>query len=233
MQKRQESKIKMARATAGILTGNAEIVAGTPGLGEATEMLVELVEETEFHSGGQMNTGTELTARKNEARAALTVSTLKVAAALAAYSTVSADPAVKLLKTKYQVADSEIKKLRDMPLFTYANTVFADAQPFANMLAPFATASDIEGLKTLADNFNALLPQKRTQQSKSALSTQNLEDAIARIDTLLNDTIDVLVKPWEYSQPDFFRAYTNARIIMDAASRKTTAPPVEPPANQD
>lgn len=232
MQKRQESKVKMARATAGILTGNAEIVAGTPGLGDATENLVELVDETEFHSQGQMNTGSELTTRKNEARTALTATTLKVCAALAAYSTASADPAVKVLKTKYQVADSEIKKLRDMPLFTYANTVFADAQPFANMLAPFATAADVAGLKTLADNFNALLPQKRTQQSKSALSTQSLEDAIARIDTLLNDTIDVLVKPWEYTNPDFYRAYTNARIIVDAASRKTTAP-VEPPASPE
>ena len=34
MQKRQESKVKMARATLGILTGNEEIVTGTPGLGE-------------------------------------------------------------------------------------------------------------------------------------------------------------------------------------------------------
>jgi len=72
----------------------------------------------------------------------------------------------------------------------------------------------------LADNFNTLLPQKRTQLSKSSLSTQNLEDAIAQIDLLLSDTIDVLVKPWEYKEPDFFKAYTNARVIVDAASRR-------------
>jgi len=66
-----------------------------------------------------------------------------------------------------------------------------------------------------------LLPQKRTQQSKSILSTQNLEDAINRIDLLLADTIDVLVKPWESKEHDFFKALRNARIIVDAASRKT------------
>lgn len=224
MQKKQESKVKMARATLGILRGNEEIVTGTPGLGDATETLDELIEETEFHSQGQMNTGAEFTARKNEARAALTVATLKVCAALAAHATVSADPAVKLLKAKYQVADSEIKKLRDMSLFTYASKVFADASPLATLLAPFATETDVTELKTKAGNFNALLPQKRTQQSKSSLSTQNLEDAIARIDVLLNDTIDVLVKPREFIQPDFFRAYTNARIIVDAASRKSAGP---------
>lgn len=231
MQKKQESKVKMARATLGILTGNEQIVAGTPGLGNATETLAGLVEETAIHNQGQMNTGAEFTARKNEARASLTVATLKVCAALAAHATVSVDPAVKLLKAKYQVADTEVKKLRDMPLFTYASTVFADASPLATLLAPFASAEDVTGLKTLADNFNALLPQKRTQLSKSSLSTKNLEDAIARIDVLLNDTIDVLVKPWEYISPDFFRAYTNARIIVDAASRKSNGGTPEPPAN--
>ena len=233
MQKKQESKVKMARVSLGILTGNETIVAGTPGLGAATETLAVLVEETAFHSQGQLNNGTELTQQKNAARGALETGTLKVCAALAAYATASADPNVKTLKTKYQVADWEVKKMRDMPLFTYAYTVYGDAQPFSGMLEPFASAAEVEELKTLADNFNTLLPQKRTQQSKSALSTLNLEEAIARIDVLLNDTIDVLVKPWEYKNPDFFRAYTNARIIVDAASRKTTAPPVEPPANQD
>ena len=224
MQKRQESKVKMARAAKGILAANEELVTVTPGLADATETLDELIEETEFHSGGQMNTGTELTARKNEARIALTPLLLKVCAAVAAHATVSADPAVKLLKAKYKVADTDITKLRDMPLFTYANMVFADASPIAALLAPFATEEDVAGLKVLAGNFNAMLPQKRTQQSKSSLSTKNLEDAIARIDVLLDDTIDVLVKPWEFIQPDFFNAYTNARIIVDAASRKSTTP---------
>jgi len=75
-----------------------------------------------------------------------------------------------------------------------------------------------------------LLPQKRTQQSKSVLSTQNLEDAIDRIDLLLVDTIDVLVKPWESKEHDFFMAFRNARIIVDAASRKTKKPEEKPVA---
>ena len=50
MQKRQESKVKMARATKGILTGNEEIAGGTSGLADATETLSGLVEETEYHS---------------------------------------------------------------------------------------------------------------------------------------------------------------------------------------
>lgn len=233
MQKSQESKIKMARAVSGILSGNETTVNSTPGLGAAASELNALIGESEGHSQGQMNKGTELTQQKNVARVALETGTLKICAALAAYATASADPNVKKLKSKYQVANSEVKKMRDMPLFTYAYMVFGDAQPFANMLEPFASAAEVAELKTLADSFNALLPQKRTQLSISALSTKNLEEAIARIDLLLNDTLDVLVKPWEFKNPDFYRAYTNARVIVDAPSRRSNGGNTEPPVVTD
>lgn len=220
MQKTQESKIKMARATSGILEGFEEIVTRTPGLNAAHLALENLIGETERHNQGQMNKGTEFTAKKKEARLALIPGILKICAALAALGTVSNDPKVRILKEKYQIADSIVKTMRDMPLFTYAYAVYGDALPYASLLEPFATVPEVTELKDLADNFNALLPQKRTQLSKSSLSTQNLEDAIAQIDLLLSDTIDVLVKPWEYKEPDFFKAYTNARIIVDAASRR-------------
>ena len=231
MQKLQESKIKMARATSGVLESFEGIVSRTPGLSDAWNMLVDLIGETERYSQGQLAKGNELTAKKNEARAALVTGTLKICAALAAYATVSTDPKIRILKEKYQIADSEVKKLRDMPLFSYSYTVYGDAFPFATQLDPFASEGEVNELKELADNFNVLLPQKRTQLSKSSLSTQNLEDAISQIDLLLKDTIDVLVKPWEYKEPDFLKAYTNARIIVDAASRKNggnTEPPVDP-----
>ena len=208
MQKLQESKIKMSRTVASILNGFETMVSRTPGLADALNTLETLIGETERHSQGQMDKGTQLTARKNEARLALNAGTLKICAALAAYATVSPDQNVKTLKDKYQITDSEVKRLRDMPLFSFAYTVYGDAMPFASLLEPFATAVEVAELKDLADNFNALLPQRRAQQSKSSLSTQNLEDAIAQIDLLLKDTLDVLVKPWEFKNPDFYRAYT-------------------------
>ena len=221
MQKIQESKIKMSRSVSGILTSYEEVVVRTPGLNAAHDALSNLIAETERHNRGQLNNGTELTTQKKDARTVLENGTIHIGAALAAYGTASADPALKILKDKYQVTDSEIRKKRDMPLFSYSYSLYDDASPYASMLEPFATAEEVVQLKDKADNFNALLPQRRTQVSKSSLSTQNLEDAIAQIDLLLNDTMDVLVKPWETKEPDFYKAYKNARIIVDSASRKT------------
>lgn len=221
MQKSQESKIKMCRAVSGILTGFDEVVQRTPGLNEAHDKLDNLIEETEVHSQKQLDKGTELTTKKKDDRAELEAGIILVCAALAAYGTASADPAIKALKEKYQLSDSDIKKKRDMQLFSFAYTVYGDAQPYAVNLEPFATADEVAQLKTLADTFNESLPKKRLQQNKSALSTQNLEEAIAQIDLLLNDTIDILVKPWERKEPDFYKAYQNARYIGGNSSHKT------------
>src|SRR5690606_39673931 len=94
-----------------------------------------------------MNTGTKFTKRKKETRAALTVAVIKVCAAVAAKATASEDPTVKLLKTKCQVTDTQVKRMRDMPLVTFAKTVFTDASPLAGLLAPFVAEEDVLGLK--------------------------------------------------------------------------------------
>ncbi|MDP2335109.1 MAG: hypothetical protein Q8N05_01410 [Bacteroidota bacterium] len=220
MQKIQESKIKMSRSVSGILTSYEEVVTRTPGLNAAHDALNNLIGETERHNRGQLNNGTELTTQKNDARLVLETGAIHISAAMAAYATAPNDPTLKVLKDKYQVNDTEIKKKRDMQLFSYAYSLYDDATPYAANLEPFATAGEVAQLKDKADNFNALLPQRRTQVSKSSLSTQNLEEAIAQIDVLLNNTIDILMKPWETKEADFFKAYKNARVIVDSASRK-------------
>ena len=94
MNKKQESRIKMGRAVSGILSGFEEIATKTPGLAQAHETLDQLIGETERHSQGQLNTGTEFTRKKDASRLVLETSIRKVCAALAAFATVSTDPAV-------------------------------------------------------------------------------------------------------------------------------------------
>ena len=221
MKKIQESKIKMSRAVTEILKSYDEIVQLTPGLSEAVGNLTGLIEETVIHTKGQLKKGNELTTGKNESRNLLTTAVIQVCAALAAYGTNAEEPAAKILKEKYQLHDSEIKRKRDMQLVTFANVVYEDAVPHGEKLMPFVTVEEVTQLRTLIDNFYNSLPRKRASQTMSKLSTQNLEEAVARIDKLLNDVMDVLVKPWEKKNADFFKAYQNARIIVDSASRKS------------
>jgi len=232
MNKKQESRIKMGRAVSGILSDFQEIATKTPGLPQAHEKLDQLIGETERHSQGQLNKGKELTRKKDASRLTLETCIRKVCAALAAYATVSTDPAVSELKDKYQFSDTHIKSQRDMQLFSMAYAIYGDAILYADKLEPFATSKDVNDLKDLADNFNQLLPQKRTQQSKSTLSTKNLGEVVNQIDLLLNDTIDVLLKPMEFSSPDFFNAYRNSRDIVNTSAHKSKKEAKSPAVTQ-
>ena len=84
-------------------------------------------------------------------------------------------------------------------------------------------------MKEYADDYNELWPKPRSQENQSVLATANLDEVVTQIDLLFNDTLDLLVKPFETKEPDFFKAYKNARYIIIAASHKTTKPGVETP----
>jgi hypothetical protein len=75
-------------------------------------------------------------------------------------------------------------------------------------------------LETLADSFNLLLPQKRNKVNVSSVSTQNLAEAIDKIEELFDTKMDKIVEGIRFTYPDFYKAYQNARDIIDPPHRK-------------
>jgi hypothetical protein len=220
MDKRQESIVKMGRTVSGVFVAYQTTVDKTPSLPANQDKLDNLIEESEKYSREQLSTGTEFTDKKNVAKRALAAGTIKICSALAGYGASSTDTSVQFLKNLYVLTDSEIKTKRDMPLFAFAYKVYNDALPYADKLAPFATKADVDNLKVLADNFNLLLPKRRTQQGTAVLATKNLEEVITGIMAVLDDPIEILVKALQATEPDFFNAFTHARHIVEAASGK-------------
>ncbi len=60
-------------------------------------------------------------------------------------------------------------------------------------------------------------------------ATTQLDEAFALADTILNDRLDKLALQFEDSNPQFFTAYTNARIIVDSTGGQGGATPPTPP----
>ncbi len=56
-----------------------------------------------------------------------------------------------------------------------------------------------------------------TTVSKS--STQKVTDVFRSLDKLLREVIDVYVAPFQFENPDFYREYRNARIIVGYTGR--------------
>jgi hypothetical protein len=224
MDKKQNSKIKMFGSVSGILDSNETIVEKTPGLKAAFDLLVAYLAAADRYIQLQGETGKEVTQEKVKVRKDLETAFINVKGAIRAYAVNATDPAEKLFKAKYKYADSTVEKFVDRILFAQAYLLYSDANPIAAKLVPFATQADVTSLKTLADDFHALLPKKREKVSVSAVSTSNLADTLDKIDELLEDTIDVLVEGLRFVEADFYNTYQNAKVIIDAPTYKKEKP---------
>ncbi len=77
------------------------------------------------------------------------------------------------------------------------------------------TQARLDALQELLTDYEALLPQPRVDISSTKGVGQALDAALDRIEGILNNGLDRLMLQFEDSAPDFYRAYTNARIIID------------------
>ena len=84
--------------------------------------------------------------------------------------------------------------------------------------------SEFREMERLLTEFKLAIPKRRVAINISKVSTGNIDGIFKAQDKLLRDQIDALVQPYQYSQPDFFNAYKNARYIVDYAGRGKAAP---------
>lgn len=220
MDKYQLSRNKMINTVSFVLNHYTEIVDETPGLKSLKTDLDNLRSEVDTHTQGQDDTGEEITINKNSLRKELNTSFRKVSSALVAYSVITQDPHEIALGIKHEYTDTDISKMLENDIVIKSYILYSDALPLGAKLTPFAQVSDIALLKTQADDYAYMLPQKRVKIVLSSLSTSNLKEAIDKIIELLENKIDKLVEGLRFIKPEFYKTYKNARIILDPAYRK-------------
>jgi hypothetical protein len=216
MNKVQLNHHNMFRTVDGTFDHHSAEVEATPGLKEAAVRLKGLNIDVESYNLKQVKRNTGVTAEKNAIRELLIPVTAKTCAAIVAYATNTNNTN---LKTQFKYKKGDFSKMRNQDLYTNAINIYNNALVHGQKLAPFATTDDIAKIKELADQYHALLPQNRTLTSQGVTTTANLQGTINTIMDLITNTIDPLMSPLEYSHPDFYRDYKNARKIVDHGSR--------------
>lgn len=86
------------------------------------------------------------------------------------------------------------------------------------------TTEKVTDLTTSLTNFKEAIPQKRVATSTTKVSTENIGDVINSLHTLLKEELDALMLLLEEDQPDFYKAYKNARLIVDYAGGGKSEP---------
>lgn len=84
-------------------------------------------------------------------------------------------------------------------------------------------------MQRLETEFRAAIPRKRMADNVSKVSTQNIANLFDTADQLLKEELDLLMLPFEFTQPDFYRTYKNARMIVNypGGGRSTEEPKPE------
>lgn len=73
----------------------------------------------------------------------------------------------------------------------------------------------LDKLKGLIADFDGLTPQPQVALGSAKGAGQAIAEALDKIEGILENGLDNLMLRFEDSHPDFFRDYTNARIIID------------------
>ena len=144
-------------------------------------------------------------------------SILKFSAALRAYATSTKN---EDLKAKAHYVPSELKKVADSILFDIGNLLYGLATPDKTELTKYSVGEDeFTEMETLLPAFKLAYPKQRVATTESKVSTGNIDKVYKSMDKLLKDEIDELMLPFQFSQPDFYSIYKNARIIVNYSGR--------------
>ena len=226
------NKARMYRSTDLALDKFAYLFAGNDELNAAHLALKNAIKVIDEDQEVLVVDSTGLTDNKIILRTVFTLRTLKISIGLKAYATTLKDTAM-FTKVDYQLND--LNRLPDPILFNTGSMLFKLANPMRDKLARFfLTDDDFSGMEKMINDFKTAFPQKRMATTVSKSTNTKMAEVFRSTGKLLKEVIDVLVAPYQFEHPDFFREYTNARIIVGyTGSRKSKPGKKQPPTEKE
>ena len=235
MEAPKQNKFAMYQATNMVLTKTKykTLWSGLPGFVRLQAALTTEIASIADSSGKQGRRKTGLADDKDAARQAMCKAGNIMAGAVAAYAhQINNHELLTRVETTLSILTSgRGKDSRDK-----CADILSAATANLTALADYGVAqTDLDSLKQRIDDFDELMPQPQVAIGSAKGAGQAMDAAFDRADGILNNGLDNLMLKFEETQPEFFRDYTNARIIIDRPGGHgngggTTPPGPTPPA---
>ena len=224
MNARQINKSRMYGATVLVLDNNSHFFEGLPELVAAHQQLKEKMAAIDSQRQVQVVDNKGLTKNKTLLREELTTLLLRTVSALTAVAAATGDV---VLKSRVAYHASDLHKRSDRIICDIAVHVSGMAAPVVTDLQKFFVGpEELARLDTLTAALKSAIPLNRVASSTTKVSTGNIQAVSHEIDLLLRTKMDLLLKPFEFTVPDFYHAYRNSRSIVNYGGRgKAVATP--------
>jgi hypothetical protein len=213
----QINKSRMYHASTQVLDDNLHLFEKMAELAAAHQQLKVKMDQIDRHRQVQEVKNSGLTRTKETLREELTTLLLRVSAALTAQAAATGD---QVLQAKAAYSSSDLNKTSDRILCDIAVLINSLAAVSADALQTwFVGPDELAQFNKLTDEFKSVLPLRRAASSVSKVSTSNISEVFHEIDALLRNKLDLLIKPFRFTQPDFYMAYKNARALVNYTGR--------------
>jgi hypothetical protein len=220
MNKTQINKLRMFESVYLVLTNHSQIFSQLTDLVANQQRLNDGIQQIAQYRQVQETDNSGLTETKIGLRANLITRELQLSAALKSYAISTNN---KELKTKADYTKSNLSQAADPVLYDIGILLVNLATPLQPELNKyFITPEKLAEANTLLADFHAAIPQKRVANSVSKVSTLNIGEIFNAISKMLKEETDVLMLLFAESEPDFYNAYKNARLILDYTGRGKT-----------
>ena len=222
MNKSQEVRLNMMYTVQRALADAEPQWTGIPAFSAAVAELNTNLEAIQSAVEKQVIDITGFARDKQQSLEHLIAVTLVVSRSTLAYATVQGD---LVLAGKMRVGNVMLRRHNDAVVARHCQALLDTVTPFAPALVDFGvTAQRLSELKQAIARFSNALSAPRVAITTRKGATAELNLLMKDTNKLLAKRLDGLMEQFRSSAPVFFRAYKDARIIVDRGVRSTADP---------
>lgn len=208
----------MYKAVKDVLASNDAIWNGINAFSQSHGTFIQKLDALEQNAYEQSLALIGISAAKDELRQKVVEMTYAISSGIVAYAVMNNDTA--LLK-QINFGRKEIVNASKTNLILLVDRVIAKGSEFENQLSDFGVDQQrIAELQTARDELQEVLNAPRNAIVERKGYTLQIRQLVKQLDLILKMQLDKLMFVLREEHPDFFRAYKDARIIVDHRNRK-------------
>ena len=216
--------LRMAEAVIEVLKIFIAKLGTVPKLPQLFEELKALVASHHLHNQ-QLVLGSASTEVKQAKRKQLEIGVEELISSMLLYANMENVPK---LRGQIDVSRADINKSPGDTFIDTCTQLHKLATDLGTALDDYlAEPTTLAGFKQQIDDFAAVLSAPRSNISIRSAIRMEMEKTISDIRTLLSDKMDMAMNIIQSREPEFYAAYTNARVIIDRHGKRRPTKPEE------
>lgn len=210
MNKKESNKVNSFNAALGVVFKNEPIWKGFVNVSKQVGLIEVKMPLIDVYDQRKINGKKPSSVVKKEIKVKAIPMAMKISKSAISYAAGEKDLA---LEFSVKLTKSDLEKLKDLSLFTKLEKFYNIVLPLKDKLEHL-NATDIADFAATLERLKAALPKPQVEIGESKTATSTLETIISEINDMFIE-LDKFIDPFEYTHPDFYNDYKNARGVKD------------------